>query len=288
MVDVGGYRLHLYCAGPTNTGNPTVILEGGLGATSSAWAWIQPEVARNTRVCAYDRAGTGWSDAGTGPPDARHIAATLHTLLRAADVVSPYVLVGWSMGGLYVRAYAAEFPADVAGVVLLDSSSPDQCTSTAAARERCDSGARMSAVIPALARIGVMRVMGSLQPASGLPEPQSAEVLAFASATKDLDAQAAEFLAAPATYAQVHGAALPAGVPLFVLSATDHDTPPDLEQLWLRWQNDMTALSSNRVHHVLDGASHTSLVLDERDARLSAAAILDVVAAARSGRPLSP
>jgi len=288
LVDVGGYMLHINCIGPTNTGNPTVILEGGLGATSSAWAWIQPEVAETTRVCAYDRAGTGWSDPTAEPHDAQHNAKALHTLLHNANVASPYVLVGWSVGGLYVRTYADQYRSDVAGVVLLDSSSPEQCTSTAAAQARCDNVTRFAAIMPALVRIGVMRVMNRFQPASGLPAPQSAEALAAASATKDWDTLSAEFLAAPATYAQVRASVFPAGVPLFVLTATDHDTPPDLEQLWQGWQNDMATLSTNRVHQVVVGAHHTALVLDANDAKASVAAILQVLESARTGQPLAP
>ncbi|MGI5131626.1 alpha/beta fold hydrolase [Pseudonocardia sp. CA-107938] len=288
LVDVGGHRLHLYCTGPTDTGNPTVVLEGGLGATVPAWAWVQAGIARTARVCAYDRAGTGWSDPGTDPPDAHHIAGALHALLHQADVAGPYVLVGWSIGGLYVREYADEFPADVAGVVLLDSSSTEQCTSTPSAAAQCDSTSGLFAVMPALARIGVMRVLGSLQAATGLPEPENSDMRAAASATKDLDTRAAELRAAPATYAQVRDAALPSGVPLSVVTATDHETAPDLERLWTGWQNDMAALSSNRVHRVVAGASHVSLVLDEEDARLSVAAVLEVVAAVRSGQPLGP
>ena len=74
MVDVSGYRLHIYCTGANTNGSPTVILESGLGATSSAWGWVQPEVAKATRVCAYDRAGMGWSDVSPEPRDALHIA----------------------------------------------------------------------------------------------------------------------------------------------------------------------------------------------------------------------
>jgi pimeloyl-ACP methyl ester carboxylesterase len=286
LVDVGGYKLHINCIGPTNTGNPTVILEGGLGATSTAWAWIQPEVAETTRVCAYDRAGTGWSDTSAEPHDAQHIAKALHTLLHNANVASPYVLVGWSVGGLYVRAFADHYRTEVAGVVLLDSSSPDQCTSTPAAQARCDTTTRISAMMPVLARIGVMRVMSHFQPASSLPQPQSAEALAASSATKDWDTLSAEFLASPATYAQARASVFPAGVPLFVLTATDHDTPPDLEQLWQGWQNEMATLSTNRVHQVVVGAHHTSLVLAAKDAKASVAAIRQIVEAARTGKPL--
>ena len=126
LVDVGGYKLHIYCTGPANTGNPTVILEGGLGATTSTWAWVQPAVAQTTLVCAYDRAGMGWSDPSTGAQDAQQIAGALHTLLTNSGLAGPYVLVGWSFGGLYARVFADHYPDEVGGMVLIDSSHPDQ------------------------------------------------------------------------------------------------------------------------------------------------------------------
>ena len=121
LVDVGGHRLHLHCTG---SGSPTVVLEPGGGASSSDFAWIAPAVARDTTVCVYDRAGRGWSDATDGPQDGTHIAADLHTLLERAHIPGPYVLAGHSFGGLYVQSFAAQFPDQVAGMVLLDSTAP--------------------------------------------------------------------------------------------------------------------------------------------------------------------
>ena len=121
LIDVGGHRLHLHCTG---SGSPTVVLEPGGGASSSDFAWIAPVVARDTTVCVYDRAGRGWSDATDSPQDGAHIAADLHTLLERADVPGPYVLAGHSFGGLYVQSFAAQFPDQVAGMVLLDSTAP--------------------------------------------------------------------------------------------------------------------------------------------------------------------
>ena len=121
LVDVGGHRLHLHCTG---SGSPTVVLEPGGGASSSDFAWIAPVVARDTTVCVYDRAGRGWSDATDSPQDGTHIAADLHTLLDRAQVPGPYVLAGHSFGGLYVQSFAAQFPDQVAGMVLLDSTAP--------------------------------------------------------------------------------------------------------------------------------------------------------------------
>ncbi|MCL5995131.1 MAG: alpha/beta fold hydrolase [Chloroflexi bacterium] len=124
-VDVGGYRLHIYCTGAQQAGAPTVILESLFPGTVSNWAWVQPEIAKVTRVCAYDRAGHGWSDPGPEPRDARQHAHELHALLQNANVAGPYVLVGHSLGGLFVRMYATLYPAEVAGMVLLEGSHPD-------------------------------------------------------------------------------------------------------------------------------------------------------------------
>jgi pimeloyl-ACP methyl ester carboxylesterase len=125
MVNVNGHLMHINCVG---RGSPTVILESGLGNMSADWANIQPEVAKTTRVCSYDRAGTGWSEPGPTPRDPKQIAHELHTLLGKAGIDGPYVLVGQSFGGLYVRMYADLYPKEIAGMLLVDSSHPDMWT----------------------------------------------------------------------------------------------------------------------------------------------------------------
>lgn len=117
LVDVGGYKLHLHCLG---TGSPTVIAENGLGGSSPDWSLVQPAVSQTTRICSYDRAGAGWSEVGPGPRTSRQISAELHTLLTNARIAGPYVLVGHSAGGLHVQVYASQYPAEVAGLVLVD------------------------------------------------------------------------------------------------------------------------------------------------------------------------
>jgi pimeloyl-ACP methyl ester carboxylesterase len=290
LVDVGGYRLHLDCTGENRDGWPTVVLETGLGglATSPGWAWVQPEIANTTRVCAYDRAGLGWSDPGPQPRDAQHIAAELHTLLQNSHTPGPYVLVGWSYGGLYVRAYANQYRGEAAGLVLIDSSSPEQCTSTPAWQAQCASSAKNASAARLLARFGVMRVIGLFQPATGLPGPQNGALFAFFSATKDWDAQNAEFLASPATNAQVLSAKPFGDIPLFVLTATDHGARSDLEQSWQVWQSGYSALSTNSVQRVVPGATHESFVFSPTVSRISVEAILQVVEAARTGGQLKP
>src|SRR5579862_138437 len=120
---VGGHRMHLYCTGQ---GSPTIILDAGLGFDSLIWVNVQAELSKTTQVCSYDRAGFGWSDPRPGPRDADHIAVDLHGLLSAAGVAGPIVLVGHSIAGLYIREYAARYPANLAGLVFVDASTPLQ------------------------------------------------------------------------------------------------------------------------------------------------------------------
>jgi len=123
LVDVGGYKMHIDCRG---TGSPTVILESGLGDSYISWHKVQPRIAQFTRVCSYDRAGLGYSDASPRPRTSRDIAEELHTLLRNAGITGPLILVGHSMGGFDVRLFTSLYRNDVVGMVLVDSSHPEQ------------------------------------------------------------------------------------------------------------------------------------------------------------------
>lgn len=129
LVDIGGRRLHVVCMG---VGSPTVILETGLNSSSRTWRIVQPAVAQVTRTCSYDRAGLGASDADprtrTARRTTRTIIAELESLLRAAAISGPYVMVGHSLGGAHVRLFATQHSRDVVGMVLVDSSHEDQAS----------------------------------------------------------------------------------------------------------------------------------------------------------------
>ena len=125
LVDVGGWRLHLHCTGQARPGEPIVVLEAGAGDFSVEWALVQPDVAEFARVCSYDRADDGWSDMGPHPRTMRQIVYELHTLLERAGEQAPYLLVGQSFGAPVVRLDAATYPAEVAGMVLVDGGSDD-------------------------------------------------------------------------------------------------------------------------------------------------------------------
>ena len=122
LVTVDGYQLHINCTGE---GSPTVILDAAGGNASPSWGLVQPEIAQSTRVCAYDRAGMGWSERGLRPRDMNQHVAELRALLAGAGIDAPYVFVGQSYGGRIARVYAKEYPAEVVGMVLIDPGTLD-------------------------------------------------------------------------------------------------------------------------------------------------------------------
>jgi len=125
MIDIGGRRLHLYCVG---NGSPTVIVENGGGGFSVEWALMQPQIAKTTRICTYDRAGYAWSDRGPTFDAIEQIMDDAHLMLTKARVSPPYVFVGASLGALYSRAYQRRFPHEVAGLVFVDGSPEESIT----------------------------------------------------------------------------------------------------------------------------------------------------------------
>src|SRR5262245_16172429 len=125
LVDVGGWHLHINCSGRIRPMQPTVVLEAGAGDFSVEWSLVQPRVAEFAHVCSYDRAGDGWSDLGPHPRTWSQIVFELHTLLERAGVPRPLVLVGHSFGASLVRQYAATYPGDVVGMVLVEGGADD-------------------------------------------------------------------------------------------------------------------------------------------------------------------
>src|SRR5215212_4014872 len=202
MVDVGGHRLHINCVGQ---GSPTVILDAGSGLLSAQWVRVQRQVSDTTRVCAYHRAGRGWSEMGPDPRDARQITGELHTLLGKAGIEGPYVLVGHSFGGMYMQTYAARYPDEVAGVVLVDSSTdPDQFSQRPVTQDSSEPQKQRFAVVPRLerfgislpARLGVVRLLSKLDPAPPeLPPQQRAQIDALTPSTRQFTTSVLEFLA---------------------------------------------------------------------------------------------
>jgi pimeloyl-ACP methyl ester carboxylesterase len=278
LIDVGGHRLHLHCTG---SGSPTVVLEPGGGASSSDFGWIAPAVARDTTVCVYDRAGRGWSEATDGPQDGTHIAADLHTLLERAHIPGPYVLAGHSFGGLYVQSFAVQYPDQVAGMVLLDSTAPKPGPAPPTNSESSNGISRISALLSATAHFGVGRLIA--QASYGTLPPRSRdEARANASTDRNLASFLKEFLAEANTSMQEASSLTTLdGKPLIVLTADEGIT----DNQWQSKQDHMATLSTNSLHRHAN-ATHDSLIDDEADSAAASQAIVDVVAAVRTSRPL--
>jgi len=175
LVDVGGWRLHLNCTGDARPSQPTVILEAGKGDFSVEWSLVQPGVAKFARVCSYDRAGDGWSDLGPHPRTFHQIVYELHTLLDKAGVKPPFVLVGHSYGGWLVRLYASTYPAEVAGMVLVEAGADNPLRMLPDGKLVRSADLATGRPIPAVKTSGPLRVSdippGALsQMRAGLPE----------------------------------------------------------------------------------------------------------------------
>ena len=275
LVDVGGHRLHLSCTG---SGSPTVVLEPGHGEVSSAMALITSSVARDSRVCVYDRAGKGWSDSVDRPQDAVHIATDLHTLLDRADVPGPYVLAGHSFGGLYVLTFASQYPDEVAGLVLLDSTAP--ATGPAPGTiEPDDSASRISMLVAATANLGVAHLIPDSY--DSLPPRARGEARATVSTARAVQSYLDEFRAGGASARQAAALVDFDSKPLIVVTASRGQT-----EAWPAAQDKLATLSANSRHDVIADATHASLYLDKTHAAAASQAIRDVVAAVRSHRPL--
>ena len=273
-----GRRLHLDCVG---TGSPTVVLNNGLGGSSAAWARVVTAVSSTTRVCAYDRAGQGWSDAADQPQDSEDVVADLRRLLEQAGEHGPFVLAGHSAGGAYAMAYAAQHPDEVAGLVLLDSMTPEQFTALADfpgvhARLR-----RLYGVAPALCRVGVGQLVRALSAAEP-PGEAGKQVLALGASARTWRTTRDEHSVYRRALAQAGELTSLGAEPLVVVSASE--TLRDTDG-WRAAQSSLAALSRNHTARTVR-STHATLIVDEAAARQSAEAILDTVAGVRTGTSL--
>ena len=246
LIDVGGHSLHLSCTG---SGSPTVVLQPGGGEMSSNMGWIAPAVARGTRVCVYDRAGRGWSEPADVPQDAAQIATDLRTLLQRAHVPGPYVLAGHSFGGLYVLTYAARYPDDVAGMVLVDSTNRASAARATTASPY-DGGSydvlgRFSALVSSTARLGLGRLYAQIAP-SGLPPQSQGEVRATIGTASNLGSTIDEYVQANASGQEAAALRDFAGKPLVVLTAGIGN-----DAVHAAAQDELATLSTNSAHRVI-------------------------------------
>ena len=279
-VDVGGYRLHVHCVGE---GSPTVVLDAGLGGFSLDWSLVQPELAATTRVCAYDRAGYGWSDPSPHARTPSQIADELHTLLVNAGIQGPYVLVGHSAAGKDVRLFADRYPQAVVGMVLIDArhESVDTNRSPEALAAEHTQQRRFQRTIWAARDLAVRAFWAAAWPqvfpaTQNLSTETRAEIGVLQARSQQVKTVLREDALLTHDNAQLSSATSLGDVPLMVLAAgqnVEHDP------LWLPAQQQLAGLSSNAKLIVVEGSSH---YIHWDQPMLVAGAIRQVVEAART------
>src|SRR6266508_2924677 len=259
MVDVGGYRLHINCTGE---GSPTVVIESGWGDSSASWGWVQPEVAKTTRICTYDRAGLGWSESSPQPRTAREFAKELHTLLIKANEPGPYVLVGHSMGGFTVIVYAHDYPEEVAGLVLIDPQ--NLSTEDAAIFNPAPKPGETS--LPALmARIGVVRLLaGPLGAIQDLPEGDKQAYTANVVTSRSVQTYLDEGMGMSEGGAQARAVTTLGALSLIVLSRGK-----DMDAESAASQARYLQLSTASQHLIADQSGHR-IMIEQPDAAVAA------------------
>jgi pimeloyl-ACP methyl ester carboxylesterase len=267
LVDIGGYKLHIWCEG---SGIPTVILDTGLGGSMFDWGFVQPKVAEFTRVCSYDRAGMGYSDAGPTPRTSRQIAGELRILIQKSGINGPILLVGSSFGGLNMRAFAYEYGESVAGIVLVDASHEDQ-------EERYKAVNAPEEVpwffkfVPFAASVGVLRPLGF---APGLdPDSLAPRVRNFANAvrfrTSAYRAAVDELTHVEESGAEIRAVRHQLSMPVIVLSAGLSEEPQGRAQVWSDLQRSQVKLSS-RGCQIIAANSHHVIAVEQPDVVVAA------------------
>jgi pimeloyl-ACP methyl ester carboxylesterase len=266
MVDVGGYRLHIYCTG---SGSPTVVIDAGWGDWSGGWSEVQPEVAKTTRVCTYDRAGMGHSEAGPPPRTAEHFARELHALLQQAGVQGPYVLVGHSLGGAPARVFAHIYAPEVAGVVFIDSMNPAEPETTAPVTPS-DPGPDsitnkfLTKLLTLPARVGLIRLLTGRE--AGLSSDDANAYAANSVTVRSLQAGIDEGRGMAESLAQARRIRTLGDVPVIVLS---RGLPESEEQKWQLEQTQLLKLSSDS-HQVFAEHSHHNIQFEQPQAAVGA------------------
>ncbi|HZZ37274.1 MAG TPA: alpha/beta hydrolase [Caulobacteraceae bacterium] len=299
MVDVGGRRLQLDCRG---AGAPVVVFESGLDSLGSlAWSAVQDEVAKTTRACAYSRAGVMWSDPAQGPFSSARVADDLHKALAAAGEPPPYVMVGHSLGGPYLLTFTRRHGNEVAGLIFVDASHPDQLARLHAAIGRdVDQGEALAKTADALAWTGVLRLAAPKETVLPAHSPAAMAGPALALFPASLHATVGEMKGLGPTLAAAGQArrlgAHPLGDrPLVVLTHGEPFPPQALKQLkitpaegarldaeWLAMQNDEATWSTRSRHTVVAGASH---YIQFDKPQVVIAAVRDVVGQVRAAKP---
>jgi pimeloyl-ACP methyl ester carboxylesterase len=252
LTDVGGYNMHIYCTGQ---GSPTVILEAGLNDFFVSWSKVQPEIAGVTRVCSYDRAGLGWSEASPHPRGSDVMVEELHSLLVKSSIEGPYILVGQSFGGILMRQFAQKYPEEVSGIVLVDSAHEQQVRRLPSLAATAEQFVDQFRTLSAVSSLGLMALSPAAIPNRGFSDEAYRQYQAVLATTAYFDGAIAE---STAFYSSALGFPESIGeVPLIVLSHGLSDAGQvQFEQEWTGMQQELADLSSNGKQVIAEESGH--------------------------------
>ena len=270
MIDIGGYRLHMHVEGE---GRPTVVLDAGAGGIGLSWELVRPAIAKATRVVVYDRAGLGWSDRSPRPRTADVMAQELHTMLHNANIEGKYILVGHSLGGPVARQFAAKYPDEVAGLVMVDSAHEQQIKHfPEPLRKMVDSMQGMMSIMKWMSKLGVFALKPDLIPigdngklSSGLVAQMRGVVASSSSHSEGLIAETESV-----NSAQTQPVSTLGDLPLTVISHGRLDAnavPPhfgpevreEYERTWQTLQQEITSLSTRSKRIIAEQSGHNVL-----------------------------
>jgi len=283
LVDVGGLKMHIDCTGE---GSPTVILDSGLGDSYVSWRKVQPQIAKFVRVCSYDRAGLGYSEISPRPRTSKVIAEELHSLLQAAHIPPPYVLVGHSMAGYDVRLYTSLYRNEVAGMVLVDASHPDQEARLPLELKNLEATQLREGEFLALTMpLGVPRLL-ALCDEDPVQRAAECNFHSFREAV-------AELKALPESAAQTAATGTLGDTPLAVLShdpdKPSAELPPDLAKptndAWEKMQEELAHLSTRGTQTIAKNSAHY-IQIDRPDVVIEA--VRNVLEQARAAQATEP
>lgn len=267
LVDIGGYRLHIHCSG---SGTPTVVIEAGWGDSSGSWGWVQPEVAKTTRVCTYDRAGMGWSETSSQPRTARVFAKELHALLIKAKEPGPYILVGHSLGAYTVRVFAHDYSKEVVGLVFID---PQNLSITNVAAPKPAPKPGVNTLPMLMARIGITRLLaGPLGAIEDLPAKDKQAYTAYSVAPRSAQTFLDEGMGMSEGAAQARSVTTLGALPLIVLSRGK-----DMDVESAASQKRFLHLSTNSQQFFADKSGHQIMIEQPKAAVASIVKMVEIV-----------
>ena len=277
LVSVDGYKMHISCLGE---GSPTILLDHVGGGSSLDWALIQPKLAEHTRICAYDRAGFGWSDYNPAPRTLEQQVHELHGLLEGANEKGPYIYVGHSYGARVARVFAEKYPQDVVGMVLMDPGilydDPRYSKQILADYQNEN---KMILLSDRLAPFGLVRLLRPIFMSGPIYDfPTNAQQVndSFAVTKQFWNSMKDQVDSQPIVFKEEYQVTSLGDIPLLVLISAERD--PVTKQANI----EMSELSTNGRYQIVDDATHMSLVYRQKDAQVSTDGILSILDTVRT------